>query len=822
MFRLGGRRQLQIKLRRTLVRLDQVPRSSLDYDVHYWMILTEMDQTGYHSPIYDVHQEEPGEESKPSTSLPSPREIHRELDNYVIAQAEAKKILSVAVFNHYIRIKALEKVEENRKRESSKKESESKLNPTQSQTPTSRSNFPPNMADDPEQNSSIGLSRPSSTTGIAHNLIMSKAVEASLRLEREELETRIRQISSRQFKKKRPSKPDLNSPDDYLQLLPFTPSYSSSISESPIDEPTDLHKPTIPASVPEGKTHHQELNRENPTQFSNNDDHQEFQNIEWSGKSLLARTLARQLDVPYIESSATTFTQAGYVGEDVESCVIRLYQESNNDASRASRGIIFIDEIDKIARKSGDGYVKDVSGEGVQQAMLRLLEGTLVTVSDKGGPTPPSPNPIDPIRNHLDPSHSNNSKNSHLPIQVDTTNILFILAGAFVGIEKIINKRISKTSIGFSAVFNPKKDDTSQPLSTSPEEEPKLTLLEPIDLNEYGLIPEFIGRIPILATLSNLTETDLHRILIEPKNSLLHQYINLFKSFNVKIHFSTKAQKAIASLAYRKNTGARGLRQILVRKGFVRVYVYCSQSSIRYILIDEPVILANSPAKFYSRGEEFSQTVDLPSDRKYVFGYHPHGIIGMGAVANFGTEDFNIKFRDMFSINKIMYLNPKIQNSRSSDLKNNKGEGNCLVIVVGGAAESLSAHPGTADLTLKRRLGFIKLAIREGADLVPVFSFGENDIYAQLSNSEGTALYTLQKRFQAVFGFTLHSLGLLPYRHPIVSVVGKPIRVIQNKNPTLEEIEKVQREYINELTAVWDKYKDLYARNRKSELTLIA
>ncbi|KNE87346.1 hypothetical protein PSTG_19272, partial [Puccinia striiformis f. sp. tritici PST-78] len=171
------------------------------------------------------------------------------------------------------------------------------------------------------------------------------------------------------------------------------------------------------------KTHQQDPNRENPAQFSTNDDHQAFQNIECesdktetevidgilnksnilllgptgSGKSLLARTLARQLDVPYIESSATTFTQAGYVGEDVESCVIRLYQESNNDASRASRGIIFIDEIDKIARKSGDGYVKDVSGEGVQQAMLRLLEGTLVTVSDKGGPTPPSPNPIDPI-----------------------------------------------------------------------------------------------------------------------------------------------------------------------------------------------------------------------------------------------------------------------------------------------------------------------------------------------------------------------------------------------------------------------------------------
>ncbi|POW13004.1 hypothetical protein PSTT_04057, partial [Puccinia striiformis] len=888
---LGGRRQLQIKLRRTLVRLDQVPRSSLDYGRS---LLDDSHRNGSdwvsfpHIRMYTRKSQ--GEESKPSTSLPSPREIHRELDNYVIAQAEAKKILSVAVFNHYIRIKALEKVEENRKRESSKKESESKLNPTQSQTPT-----------------------------------------------------------------------NLNSPDDYLQLLPFTPSYSSSISsESPIDEPTDLHKPTIPASVPEGKTHHQELNRENPTQFSNNDDHQEFQNIECesdktktevidgilnksnilllgptgSGKSLLARTLARQLDVPYIESSATTFTQAGYVGEDVESCVIRLYQESNNDASRASRGIIFIDEIDKIARKSGDGYVKDVSGEGVQQAMLRLLEGTLVTVSDKGGPTPPSPNPIDPIRNHLDPSHSNNSKNSHLPIQVDTTNILFILAGAFVGIEKIINKRISKTSIGFSAVFNPKKDDTSQPLSTSPEEEPKLTLLEPIDLNE----------IPILATLSNLTETDLHRILIEPKNSLLHQYINLFKSFNVKIHFSTKAQKAIASLAYRKNTGARGLRQILEKVLLESMYT-APQSSIRYILIDEPVILANSPAKFYSRGEEglmdhdilledhasasscdsdsgsglptnFSpsststlrrkatamkecsiseeeekkkkgngsraiwvpirtlpnrsstimdiptiainlsilflnvlsitwpilipytiwilavdpapekggrlvqsvrtwkfwtlfasyfpvslvKTVDLPSDRKYVFGYHPHGIIGIhwifrkfpGLNPHLLTlsTNFIIPFyRDLIlslgicsvSIKSCISI-LKSKNSRSSDLKNNKGEGNCLVIVVGGQ-ESLRLILVQLILLLNEDWGSLNWPYCRLSTRLHL-------IYAQLSNSEGTALYTLQKRFKP------YSVSLyIHWGYFLIDILSYH---------------------------VWDKYKDLYARNRKSELTLIA
>ncbi|KAI8454414.1 diacylglycerol acyltransferase-domain-containing protein, partial [Phakopsora pachyrhizi] len=273
------------------------------------------------------------------------------------------------------------------------------------------------------------------------------------------------------------------------------------------------------------------------------------------------------------------------------------------------------------------------------------------------------------------------------------------------------------------------------------------------------------------------------------------------------------------------------------------------------------------------------KTVDLPCDRKYIFGYHPHGIIGVGAAVNFATEatgfsqkfpnlnpylltlktNFMIPFhRDVLlslglcsvsikSCISILRSRNPLLDKRSSSSKINAngtestgscnsgkdpGNGNCLVIVVGGAAESLSARPGTADLTLKRRLGFIKLAIREGADLVPVFSFGENDVYAQLSNPEGTLLFYLQKKFQAVFGFTLpvfhgrgifnYSLGLLPYRHRIVSVVGNPIRVEQNKGPTIEEIEKVQILYINELTRIWDKYKDVYAPNRKREMTLIA
>ncbi|KAL8284227.1 hypothetical protein RQP46_004976 [Phenoliferia psychrophenolica] len=242
------------------------------------------------------------------------------------------------------------------------------------------------------------------------------------------------------------------------------------------------------------------------------------------------------------------------------------------------------------------------------------------------------------------------------------------------------------------------------------------------------------------------------------------------------------------------------------------------------------------------------KTAELPPDRKYVFGYHPHGIIGMGAIANFGSDatgfselfpgldphlltlatNFNIPlYRDFLLSLGVCSVSMK---SCQNILK--QGPGAALTIVVGGAAESLSAHPGTADLTLKRRMGFIKLAMRQGADLVPVFSFGENDIFEQLSNERGTRLYKLQKRFQAAFGFTLpiffgrgifnYNMGLMPYRHPIVSVVGRPIPVTQVDHPTMEQLEEVQGRYIVELKRVWDDHKELYASGRTKELTIVA
>ncbi|SAM84839.1 probable diacylglycerol acyltransferase type 2b [Ustilago bromivora] len=242
------------------------------------------------------------------------------------------------------------------------------------------------------------------------------------------------------------------------------------------------------------------------------------------------------------------------------------------------------------------------------------------------------------------------------------------------------------------------------------------------------------------------------------------------------------------------------------------------------------------------------KTTNLPPDRPYIFGCHPHGILGVAAVANLATDatEFSESFPGItphlltlatnFTIplfrDCLMAMGICSVSKRSCEAILKKGKGSAIAIVVGGASESLAAHPGTADLTLRRRLGFIKIAIRNGADLVPVFSFGENDVYEQLSNEQGTRIYALQKKFQALFGFTLpffhgrglfnYSIGLMPYRHPIVSVVGKPIHVKQNPNPTKEELERVQTLYIEELMNIWDTWKDAYAANRTKELAIVA
>ncbi len=427
--------------------------------------------------------------------VPSPKKLKKYLDNYIVGQTTGKKVMSVAVYNHYLRINDKAKKLAKRLAEERQKEDDELYSFSDNVKPTNK---------DPEQ--------------------------LSFSLDTE-------------------------------------------------DQDLELSKSNILLLGPSG-----------------------------SGKTLIAKTLARVLNVPFSITDCTQLTQAGYIGEDVELCIERLLINSNYDVEKAEKGIVVLDEVDKLSKPSMANGTKDVAGEGVQQALLKLIEGTTVQVQVKK-----------PVNKDKDTQNNNTVAKRNETYHIDTSNILFVLMGAFIGLDEHISSRLAKSSIGFEADISDQgegnnKHTLKQIKLEDGRKVSSLELITPQDLTAYGMIPELIGRVPIITGLDSLSETDLLSILTEPKNALLSQYEYIFQQFGVKLKITKPALKKIADLSLKEGTGARGLRGIMERL-LLNVNYDCPDSGIQFVLIDTSTVdsinTGKVEAKYYGRGDIFRFVEDV-------------------------------------------------------------------------------------------------------------------------------------------------------------------------------------------------------------------
>ncbi|ORY30811.1 P-loop containing nucleoside triphosphate hydrolase protein [Naematelia encephala] len=586
-----------------------------------------------------------------SSSLKSPRELYAHLEQYVVGQEQTKRILSVAVYNHYQRL---------RSRQIS---AEPPIPPPLPTTPPPQTTAPRTAAEttrhpatrpswDTEALEAPDPSIPASKLddppgGDATRVVGVGVGEGDPTLV-QEVNSSGRDREGEWFISK----------DYFISAVPFVSKGSPASSQKQSSEKRKGANAGESPRAREAKAGKQALGYDEPetvrparaaveAEEESGDTRRSMSNVEveksnvlmigptGTGKTLMTKTLAKMLDVPFASCDATTYTSAGYVGDDVENCILRLLQAADYDVGRAEFGIIHIDEIDKLARRGASdglstwGGGRDVGGEGVQQAFLRLLEGTRVTLTAKPPPATSAPmmsglgaagpgkggadglewdpnNPMNRnfgqkrgVRDGLPGFGGGASGGKGETFLVDTSNILFICSGAFVGLDQLVNSRLGKGSIGFGAPLPISPSSKSPSTSTLP-----LKSLATTDLHNYGLIPEFVGRLPILTTLHQLSIQDLVRILTEPRNALIKQYTALFDSYGCELRFTLKSLEAVAKKGNERGGGARGLRGVLEQvlgEGMFEI----PASSVRYCLITERVVNGQEPALYFSRGQKF-------------------------------------------------------------------------------------------------------------------------------------------------------------------------------------------------------------------------